>query len=141
MRFVHFNTEGRVEQAVNDETLEALPENVFAVTDEQWVNRFDLKLVDGEILNDPAGLETPEPVIKTKFLSLEFLERFTEAEQIAVVQATMVIAPVKLWYDKLLAASYVDLNDPRVEAGIDALIAAELIAADRKASLLAAQEV
>lgn len=76
-------------------------------------------------------------VFKTaRFSSLEFLERFTETEQLAVVSATMANAKVKLWYDKLLAAEYVDLTDPRTEAGIDALVAAELIAAERKAALM-----
>lgn len=79
----------------------------------------------------------PEPYVpRTQFTSLEFLDRFTEEEQLTVVQATMQSAAVKLWYDRLLAASFVDLEDPRTEAGIDALISAGLIAADRKAALL-----
>lgn len=76
------------------------------------------------------------PVQQTRFSSLEFLERFTDEEQLAVVTATLGSAQVKLWYDKLLAAEYVDLNDPRTEAGIDALIAAGLIHAGRKTSLM-----
>ena len=76
------------------------------------------------------------PLPSTRFSSLEFLERFTEAEQLAVVSATLGSPQVKLWYDKLLAAEYVDLNDPRTEGGIDALIAAGLITADRKAALM-----
>lgn len=76
------------------------------------------------------------PIIKTQFTSLEFLDRFTEDEQLAVVQATISNASIKLWYDKLLAASFIDLVDPRVEGGIDALIAFELISPDRKAALL-----
>lgn len=79
----------------------------------------------------------PDPVQqRTIFTSLEFLDRFTSAEQLAVVAATMQSAPVKLWYDRLLAASYVDLSDPRTEEGVDALIAAGLIDPSRKAALL-----
>lgn len=103
---------------------------------------------DGEIVNlfnltDVPEMnwtrEQPAPIIppKTQFTSLEFLDRFTEEEQLAVVQATMVSAQVKLWYDRLLAASFVDISDPRTEAGIDALILAGLIEADRKSALLA----
>lgn len=82
------------------------------------------------------------PVIppRTKFSSLEFLERFTEAEQLAVVTATLGSPQVKLWYDKLLAAEYVDLTDPRTEQGIDALIAAGLIDPARKDELLQPEE-
>lgn len=72
----------------------------------------------------------------TKMTSLEFLEKFTQAEQLAVVQATMNNAEIKLWYDKLIAATYVDLTDPRAEAGLDALIAAELIEPSRKGEIL-----
>lgn len=74
---------------------------------------------------------------KTRFSSLEFLERFTDAEQLSVVTATLASPQVKLWYDKLLAAEYIDLADPRTASGIDALIAAGLIDAERKAELLA----
>lgn len=80
-----------------------------------------------------------EPVAVTRFTSLEFLDRFTEVEQLAVVSATMSNPAIKLWYDRLLAASYVDLSDPRTEAGIDALIAADLIAPGRKQQLLEPQ--
>ncbi len=88
----------------------------------------------------PDAPDLPKPP-KTQFTSLEFLDRFTEPEQLAVVQATMLSAQVKLWYDRLLAASFVDVNDPRTEAGIDALIAAELIEPERKTALLEAEAV
>lgn len=81
------------------------------------------------------------PLSKTKFTSLEWLDRFTQQEQLAVVAASMTSSQVKLVYDRMLAASYVDINDPRTEAGIDALIAANLIAANRKAALLQPEEV
>lgn len=76
--------------------------------------------------------------VKTQFTSLEFLDRFTDAEQLAVVSATLQSPQVKLWYDRLLAASYIDLTDPRTEGGIDALISAGLIDASRKAALMQA---
>lgn len=80
----------------------------------------------------------PEPVVVTRsrFSSLEYLERFTEAEQLAIVGATQGNTAVKLWYDKLLAAEYVDLADPRIEQGLAALVAAGLLAEARKAELL-----
>lgn len=80
--------------------------------------------------------EPTTPVSKTQFTSLEFLDRFTEEEQLAVVSATLINPVIKLWYDRLLAASFIDLADPRTEAGIDALIAAELIAPERKEALM-----
>ncbi|KAF0844319.1 hypothetical protein FNL37_1763 [Methylovorus glucosotrophus] len=84
---------------------------------------------------------TPKTVLLTKFTSLEYLDRFTEAEQLAVVGATMSNPAVKLWYDRMAMASYVDITDPRVAAGIDALIAAGLLDAGRKDALLQPLEI
>lgn len=81
------------------------------------------------------------PGVKTQFTSLEFLDRFTEAEQLSVVGATMSSPAIKLWYDRLLAASFIDLQDIRTEAGIDALIDAELIAPGRKAALMLPEQL
>lgn len=72
-----------------------------------------------------------------RFTSLEFLNLFTEAEQIAVATAAMQSPTVKLWYDKMLAASYITLDDPRTEAGLDGLVSATLISAPRKAEIVA----
>lgn len=92
---------------------------------------------DGVSLRDPLPEdETPAPP-RTKFSSRDFLKRFTKQEQLAVVTATMSNAQVKLLWDNLLAADYIDLADPEVEEGIDYLIAQELIGADRKAEVLA----
>lgn len=85
----------------------------------------------------PPAPVPPEPQYKSQFTSLEYLDRFTEAEQLAVVTATLANAQVKLWYDKMLAASYIDLADPRTIGGIDALIAAGLIDASRRDAILA----
>lgn len=78
----------------------------------------------------------PVPIQKTRFSSLEYLERFTEAEQLAIVGATQANPAVKLWYDKLLAAEYVDLADPRIEAGLSALVNANLLTDTRKTELM-----
>ena len=108
-----------------------------------WINENgNLYVGDCRVGDRPAtqaeieAWELTRNAAPTRFSSLEFLERFTDAEQLTVVTATLASPAVKLWYDKLLAAEYVDLNDPRTEGGIDALIAAGLITADRKAALL-----
>lgn len=86
-------------------------------------------------------VDEPEVQFKTVFTSLEFLDRFTEDEQLAVVSASMNIAEVKLWWDKMLAASYVDINDPRTAEGIDALISAGLLEAVRRDEVLTPEEI
>lgn len=89
-------------------------------------------LVEG---NRPEPADpVPEPV---KVMSaLEFFERFTEEEQLAIVTATMSNPAVKLWYDKLIAANEVNFSDPRLEAGLNNLVTAELITEDRKQEIL-----
>lgn len=90
----------------------------------------------------PSEIE-PEPIpqFKTQFTSLEFLDRFTDQEQLDVVEATMGVAQVKLWYDRLLAASFIDIADIRTAAGLDALITASLLQAHRKAEILAPEPI
>lgn len=88
-----------------------------------------------EITGEWPPAPEPEP-LKTQFTSLEFLDRFTEAEQILVVTATLSNAQVKLWYDKMLAASFVDLTDLRVDYGLSALVSAGLLASERKTEIL-----
>lgn len=81
----------------------------------------------------------PEPEWP-QFTALEMLDLFTEAEQLAVVGATMSNAAVKLWYDRLIAATFVTYADPRTEGGLQALVDAELLDPGRKAEIVAAMQ-
>jgi len=80
------------------------------------------------------------PAPKTIFTSLKFLDRFTEAEQLSVAEATMTTASVKLWYDRLLAASYIDLADERIPLGLNALVSAGLLDDSRVAEIMTPEE-
>ena len=84
---------------------------------------------------DPAKIPAPE---YRKLTSLEFLDLFTEAEQLAIATAAMQSAQVKLWYDRTIAAMFITLADPRTEAGLNALVTAGLLTAERKAEIVAA---
>lgn len=81
----------------------------------------------------------PEPVYP-RFTALEMLDLFTPAEQLAVVQATLGNAEVKLWHDRLIAATFVTYGDPRTEGGLQALVDAGLLTAERKAVIVAAMQ-
>jgi hypothetical protein len=76
------------------------------------------------------------PEAAPRFTSLEFLALFTDAEQLAVATAAMASAPVKLWYDKMLAASFITLDDPRTDAGLGDLVSAGLLTVERKAEIV-----
>jgi len=93
-----------------------------------------------EVIPQPESEPAPEPgpPQPKRFTSLEFLDLFTESEQLAVATAAMQSPQVKLWYDRTLAASFVTLADPRTEGGLTALVGAGLLTAERKAAIVAA---
>lgn len=94
----------------------------------------------GEIA--PYVAPPPPPAqYKTVFSVLEFRARFTQNEQLAIKTATYTDPAVGLVYDDFLAAQFVDLADARVEAGIDLYISKGLLEPDRKAELLAPEEI
>jgi len=79
----------------------------------------------------------PEPEYP-QFTALEMLDLFTEDEQLAVKAAALQNAELALWYDRLIAATFVTYADPRVEVGLQALVDAELLTPIRKAEIVAA---
>ena len=85
-------------------------------------------------------VDPPAPPVYPQFTALQMLDLFTEAEQLAVVEATMSVPAVKLWYDRMIAATFVTYDDPRTEGGLQALVDAELITAQRKADIVAAMQ-
>lgn len=96
---------------------------------------------DGTSFVPPSIVDPePAPTVYPQFSALEMLDQFTEAEQLAVVAATMTEPAIKLWYDRLIAATYVTYEDPRTEAGLQALVDAELITPQRKAEIVAAMQ-
>ena len=109
-----------------------IPEGFFAKWEGGWVLH-PMPALPGEEEEEPAS--TPA---LPRFAPLEFLDLFPESVQLSVVQATLTNAAVKLWYDRVLAATYITLDDPRVEAGLDALVEAGLLAEQDRAAVLAA---
>ena len=82
-----------------------------------------------ELMRDPL----PVKALPTK---LEFFDRFTDAEQVAIYDAAKTVTQVQIWLDKFKLASDIDVTDPRTIAGIQALEAAGLLAAGRAAEIL-----
>jgi hypothetical protein len=57
MRFAFFNEQGRIDTSHNDDTVNQLPDEAIELTDQQWDQRFDLKIIDGELINDPVAVD------------------------------------------------------------------------------------
>ena len=90
--------------------------------------------------NTPEPADPPQPAPPKQFTSLEFLDLFTEDEQLSLAGAAMQNPMVKLWYDRLLAASFITLDDPRTEAGLDVMVSIGLLTAERKAAIVGAMQ-
>ncbi len=88
-------------------------------------------------LDPPA----PAPQPKTQYTSLEILARFTQSEQESIASATLTNMPLKLFYDKLLAATFVDVTSPVTIGGVDALIATGLLASNRRDAILLQEQI
>lgn len=89
----------------------------------------------GAVLPPSAPTQQPQAPV---FSILEFLDLFTDGEQLVIVEASMQSAPIKLWYDRTLAASFVTISDRRVSDGLSALVAANLLTMQRKEEIIAA---
>lgn len=109
---------------------------VFSVPDAKG-NRHYQELMEwvaeGNII-EPYVEPTPPP--KTKFTPLEYLDRFTDTEEDAVIVAADQNVQIKKFYNRLLAATFVDLDDPRTTAGLNALVAAGILTEARKDEIL-----
>lgn len=102
---------------------EPCPENVVA----GWTS--DLKGFSAPVAPPPL----PKPTVMSP---LAFLGRLTTAEYAAVCSAALSNAGLLAWVLQATAAQSVDLADPRTKAGLDALVAAGLLTAEREAAIL-----
>lgn len=121
-------TSGTVENVILADDGFALPGKTLIASDtaapcDTW---------DGETFTPAVPAPAPPP----SWPSLDFMERFTESEQLAIVTATLANPAVKLWYDKAMAAGTVKADDPRTVAGMAALVGAGLITAERHDQIL-----
>lgn len=90
------------------------------------------------VLEHPtSGGATPAPVA-AKLTRLQFRNRFTEPERVAIYTAAESVVAVRVYLDDILAAEEIDLTDAATIAGVNALEMAGLLAAGRAAEILEA---
>ena len=89
-------------------------------------------------LNVPEPYVEPPAPPKTQFTPLEFMERFTEQEQLDLSGAALTDPQVKLFYDKMLAAKDIQLNDQRTQQGMALLVNKSLLSQVRADEILTA---
>lgn len=77
----------------------------------------------------------PEPTAP-RLSFLEFMDLFTEAEQLAIAGAAMTNVATKLWYDRAVGAQFIDLGDARLTDGLQAMVTAGLLTSARRNRVL-----
>ena len=87
--------------------------------------------------NVPAPYVSPAATPRRIVTVLEFRDRLTPGEEVAITQASMASAAVRVWLDRLSGAQEVNLDDPRTVAGLHAMAAAGLLAAERVTEIVA----
>lgn len=100
----------------------------------------DIQWLDGaaptDIANKLSTYDPEAPIPTTRFSSLEYLSKFTDAEYTAVRSGPMTL---QRGLDSLIAAQFVDLNDPRTDMYLSGMVAAGIIDEARKVELLTPQ--
>jgi len=67
---------------------------------------------------------------------LQFRNRFTQAEKVAIYTAAEQVIAIKVWLDDLMVVEFVDLTAPETIAGVQGLEQAGLLAAGRAHEIL-----
>jgi hypothetical protein len=94
-----------------------------------------LTFANGELISTE---ELPTPTAPRVMSSLMFIEtKFSDAEQLAIATMAQTDPAVNLWLLKATSAQEIDLDDPRVSAGLDFLVYKELISEARATEILA----
>lgn len=117
-----------------NESILRLSDNAFIPTDPANTDyaAYLAWLTEG---NTPDPADAP-PKTYPQFRGNEKLDLFTQAEQIAVVTATMSDPLVKLMYDRMIGAAYLSYEDPETEAGLSLLVDKGLLTPERKAEIV-----
>jgi hypothetical protein len=84
---------------------------------------------------DAPPLPEPEPESVT-WPPIEFLDRFTQAEQDVFAKAALADTDVFLLWQKCMGAGLIDPKSERVQAGMELLVNKELITEARKTEIL-----
>ena len=79
-------------------------------------------------------LAGPSP--QTLMTPLEFLARFTDAEKSAITTVALDSAGLMLWLLTAMGASQINIKDQQTIDGVNALVAAKLLTADRAKVIL-----
>jgi hypothetical protein len=87
--------------------------------------------------NEITPYQTPVQPARRIGAFREFMDLFSDAEQLLIISATQVNVSIKRWYDKAVGGSSFSLDHSQTEEGLTALVAAGLLTQKRKSMVLA----
>lgn len=110
------------------------PPTVTGTEVAQWNGTAWLVLASRPPVPEPQPQPEPEPIrILTK---LQFRNRFSHAEKLAIYGAAQVSLDIQIFLDDINAAENINLDDPATVGGVQSLEAGGLIAAGRAVEIL-----
>lgn len=114
----------------------------------QWINQYApidyfaqeayAEITVGQTGTGSAVPPAPPAPLPVMISPIEFMNKFTEAEKLAITAASLSDPAIRLWYDQLLASQGVNMSDTSVLAGIAQLVKAKAITQARADEILAA---
>lgn len=91
----------------------------------KWTEQ-ELAAIGLEKTPPPEPVDPPPPQPRLEGTFREFMDLFTEAEQVAIAAAALANVQVKLWYDRAMGGT-IRLDHPDTTAGLTALVAGGVI--------------
>ncbi len=108
------------------------------MTDQVEIVQGGVVIVHGPLIAE----QNYEQVVDSRITRLAFLDRFTDAEAVAIdlasIGATVQAAGLRRYLHKVNSAQHIDLARADLQAGVQALEAAGLLAAGRAQQILTA---
>lgn len=88
--------------------------------------------------NSPSILDEPIAEVGPRLLTkLEYMERFTDEELGTIFTVAKQSVAVEVWLEKFKLASEINLDDPRILGGLQALESAGILATGRAMEIIA----
>jgi hypothetical protein len=111
---------------------------VFPIVDAlEWIEAGDTAGIEPYATRWDGSVFAAAPAARRVIPPLEFLQRFTPEERTAIRAASAVSPDLADWIDQARFAREIELDAPTTAAGLDALVAAGLLTAERRAAVLA----
>lgn len=122
----------------DDGVVVGLFDAVFPIVDPlEWIEAGEAAGIEPYATRWDGSVFAPAPVARRVIPPLEFLQRFTPEERTAIRAASALSPDLADWIDQARFAREIELDAPNTAAGLDALMGAGLLAAARRAAVLA----